>query len=324
VSGIEPLTVVFFVMGTSLVLLVYLLLTGRRTRVQARLEEMAEDPAGLTPSGPAGPALARESLEEMARAALPRMGEVLLPSSDEDRSRLQARLIRAGFYGPRALKVFLGVKLSLMLGFLLAGLAAGLTGLVRLEVGLIFGGLLGTLGLIAPSFWLDRRKAERQGHFRRALPDALDVLVICLEGGSSLPAGMRRVAAELGTAHPVLAGELAIVLREVQLGRSVGEAVREMAERADLEELRSLASVIIQSERFGASLVKSLRIHSENLRYKRLQRAEEMAQKAVVKLLIPTILFIFPAMFVVVLGPPAMQIVKMFQSTSMPAGKGLP
>ena len=99
-------------------------------------------------------------------------------------------------------------------------------------------------------------------------------------------------------------------------GRTVEEAIREMADRVDVEELRSLAAVITQSERFGASLVKALRIHSEHLRAKRLQRAEEMGQKAVVKLLIPTILLIFPAMFVVVLGPPTMQIVKMIEATN--------
>src|SRR5262249_55502911 len=134
-------------MVVSLVLLVALVLAGRRPRVEARLEEMAE--------GQGGPPMLAAHL---ARAGLPRMGEVVLPGSDEDRSGVQARLIRAGFYGPNALKVFLGVKLALALSFLLAGVAGGLSGLVSLHVGLVFGGLLGTLGLIAPSFWLDRRK----------------------------------------------------------------------------------------------------------------------------------------------------------------------
>jgi len=168
------------------------------------------------------------------------------------------------------------------------------------------------IGMIGPSFWLDRRKKRRQTAFRRALPDALDVLVICLEGGISLTGAIRRVAGELRTAHPLLASELNIVQREVQLGLSSGQALRGFADRCDLEEIRSLASVIIQTERFGASLVKALRVHAETLRIKRLQRAEELAQMAATKVLIPTVLFILPGLFVVILAPAAIQIMAAF------------
>jgi tight adherence protein C len=166
--------------------------------------------------------------------------------------------------------------------------------------------------MIGPSFWLDSRKGARQTTFRRALPDALDLLVICLEGGLSLPGSLKRVASELRTAHPPLATELNIVQREIQLGRSPGESIQQMGFRTDLEEIRSLASVITQAERFGASLVKSLRVHAETLRVKRQQHAEELAQKASVKVLFPTLLCIFPAVFVVILGPAAYQILEMF------------
>ena len=168
------------------------------------------------------------------------------------------------------------------------------------------------MGLIGPSFWLDKKKAQRQTSLRRSLPDALDVLVICMEGGLSLPASLQRVADELQTAHPLLATELHIAQRDVQLGRSPGEALRHFGERSDLEEIRSLASVIIQADRYGASLVKSLRVHAETLRLKRRQHAEEMAQKAGLKLLFPTVLFIFPAMFVVILGPAMTRILRVF------------
>ena len=144
-----------------------------------------------------------------------------------------------------------------------------------------------------------------------ALPDALDVLVICLEGGLSLPGALKRVSSELRTAHPTLANELNLVQREIQLGRSPGEALQQMGIRTDLEEIRSLASVVSQAERFGASLVKSLRVHAETLRLKRQQYAEEMAQKAIIKVLFPTLLFIFPGIFIVILGPAAIQIYEM-------------
>jgi tight adherence protein C len=141
----------------------------------------------------------------------------------------------------------------------------------------------------------------------------MDVLVICLEGGSSLPLAIRRVSTELRTAHPLLAAELGIMQKEVQLGRTVGEALRHFADRSDLEEIRNLASIVTQVERFGASLVKALRVHADVLRQKRLQQAEEMAQKAAIKMLFPTILFIMPAMFIVVLGPTSLVVLETFR-----------
>src|SRR5262249_12817032 len=255
----------------------------------------------------------REKVRQLARTALPKMGAPLLPDDEESRTRLRTRLIQAGYYSRQAMVFFLGVKVLLMAAPAVLGLAAGLVGLCDVNYGALSGALSGIAGMIGRSFWLDRRKKVRQSSFRRALPDALDVLVICLEGGLSLPGAMRRVASELRTAHPLLAAELKIVERETQLGRSPGEALQQMGLRTDLEEVRSLASVITQAERFGASLVKSLRVHAETLRLKRKQQAEEKAQKAAVKILFPTLLLIFPAVFVVILGPAAIQISEFFR-----------
>src|SRR5262249_19575625 len=154
--------------------------------------------------------------------------------------------------------------------------------------------------------------SKRQTSLRRALPDALDVLVICLEGGVSLAGALKRVARELKGAHPMLAEELLIAEREVQLGRTTGDALRPFGERCDWEESRGLASVINQAERFGASLAKALRVHADSLREKRLFYAEERAQKAVIKILFPTLFCIFPGIYLVVLGPAVIQIIDMF------------
>jgi tight adherence protein C len=294
-------TMAFFLMGSSLVLLAALLVGGRRTRLDSRLRD-------LSGQGGAEP----DTVKQLARTALPKMGATLVPEDEESRTRLKARLVQAGYYGRQAMPLFLGVKLLLILVPPLLGLLASMLGLVEIGYGLLFGACFGMFGMIGPSFWLDRRKASRQSSFRRALPDALDVLVICLEGGLSLPGAMRRVSTEMRTAHPLLAAEMNIVQREVQLGRTTGEALKHFADRADLEELRSLASVIIQAERFGASLVKALRVHAETLRVKRLQYAEEMAQKAATKILFPTILFIFPSTFVVILGPAVILVLDLF------------
>jgi len=292
-----------FAMVSSLALILALLWSGRRGRLDARLQRL---------SGKAGSVPEIDSVAELARQALPRVGAPLMPKDQEERTRLQARLIHAGLYSRQALVLFLSAKMLLMAIPVVAGLAASLFGFVELQLGLVLGGLFGIAGLIGPSFWLDRRKAARQANFQRALPDALDVLVICLEGGLSLFGAFRRMTAELGAAHPLLASELIIVEREIQLGRSVGEALRAFGERADLEEIRRLASVISQAERFGASLVKTLRLHAEMLRLKRMQHAEEMAQKAAVRILFPTLLFIFPGMFIILMGPGLIQLLDAF------------
>jgi tight adherence protein C len=292
-----------FLAGSSLVMLIFMLVGGRKNHLSHRLDDLA---------GKGGPAPQPDAVAHFARSALPKIGAPLVPKNEEERTQLQTRLVHAGLYSRQAMVVFLGVKLLLMVGPALLGLAAAVVGLVPVRSGLVGGALLGVFGMIGPSMWLDRRKAARQSAFRRALPDALDVLVICLEGGLSLPGAIKRVAGELRAAHPVLAAELNIVQREVQLGRSSGEALQQFAGRADLDEVRTLSTVIIQAERYGASLVKSLRVHAETLREKRLQHAEEMGQKAAIKILFPTLFCIFPGMFLVILGPAAIQIGAMF------------
>jgi tight adherence protein C len=291
-----------FLMASSLTLLIFLFVTRPKGRLDERLRHLSGKGGSADPMG------------SIARSALPKMGAALMPDKAEDRTRLQARLIQAGYYGRQAIYFYLGIKLILIVLPPAIGLAAAMFGLVEISTGLIGGAIFGIIGMIGPSFWLDRKKSKRQISFRRALPDALDVMVICLEGGLSLPASFKRVAGELRTAHPLLATELLIVEREMQLGRATGEALRSFGERSDLEEIRSLASVINQSERFGASMVKALRVHAESLREKRLQRAEEMAQKAATKILFPTLLFIFPGVFIVILGPAFIQIWAMFQN----------
>jgi tight adherence protein C len=282
--------------------IVALIASSRKARLDARLQDLKKGKS--TPE----PAPVVKPMRNMAAAAIPKIGSTLVPSDEKERTRLQARLVQAGLYRRQAMPVFLGVKMLLMTGPAIIGLAVGLIGLTPIRHAVLGGACLGVIGMIGPSKWLDRKKGKRQMAFRRGLPDALDVIVICVEGGLSLVGALRRVAGDLRSVHPELAFELDIVQREIQLGQTAGEALRRLGERADMEEIRSLAMVIIQSERFGAGLNKALRIHADTLRLKRQQRAEELAQKAGTKVLFPTLLFIFPAIFVVILGPAMIQI----------------
>jgi tight adherence protein C len=288
-----------FVAVSSAVLLFFLVTGSRRNRLEDRLGELGEEKKDDT-----DPA----SMAQLAQTTLPKIGLPLLPKDEAELSRLQRRLMHAGFYSRQALLLFLGVKMLVIMCPIIAGVLVGLAQLWPLDQAVLIGVGVGGLGMFLPGFWLGRRKAARQTTLRRALPDALDVLVICLDGGLSLPAALRRMSTELRSAHPNLAMELAIAQREIQLGRTAGEALRQLGDRTDMEEMRTLASVIMQSERFGAGLVRALRVHSEGIRNKRMQRAEELAQKAATKMLFPTLLFIFPGVFIVVLAPAVIKI----------------
>lgn len=216
---------------------------------------------------------------------------------------LRDRMVHAGFYeegleeGLRVLRFAL-LGLAVLVVYVVSAL-----GLMSWKQGLLLGLMVGISAAIAPGLLLGHLKRKRQAAMRLALPDALDVIVICLEAGLSLSASFARVARELAEVHPTLSLELKIVEREVQMGRSLGDAVRNFAARFDLEELRSLSVAVGQADRFGASVTRGFRVFADGMRLKRQQRAEEMAHKASVKLIFPTAFFIFPAMFVVTLGP---------------------
>jgi tight adherence protein C len=260
---------------------------------------------------------------ESAPAAAPAMHHsatpTIAPTQDEQsRRQLAERLIQAGLYRRNSKAYYVFVKI--LLASLVAGIgvAAAMFGVLTLFQGVLCGAIAGLLATVLPSFWLDIQKRKRQTALRRALPDALDVIVVCVEAGLSVPAAITRVSRELKTAHPMLATEMVIVEREIQMGYSTGEAIQRFAGRFDLEELRSLASVILQAQKFGASISQALRVHAEGLRTKRFQLAEEKAQKASIKLLFPTIFCIFPALFVVLIGPAVFDIYKFLVNFSVP------
>jgi tight adherence protein C len=170
----------------------------------------------------------------------------------------------------------------------------------------------GAVGFLGPSLVLSAQVRSRQRLLRHALPDALDIMVLCVEGGASLNAAVSWVTEEIGPVHPELGAEMEIVQREMQLGLSAGEAFRGFAERCGITEARDLAATLLQSEKYGASVAKTLRLYADSARQERQLWAEEMAHKAAVKIMFPMLLCIFPAMFIVLLGPPAFQMAKLF------------
>jgi tight adherence protein C len=303
------ISMLVFLSTSGLVLAFFIWRNRDIWHAKARVRELGSSPRT---GGGSDAGTQRGGLGQMVLSKLPSVGTPLLPTNEAQRGQLQRRLIEAGIYDRNALPLLLGVKMLLMAAPVALSVLLAATGSLT-PIRAVFAGIVGIcLGMIAPGLWLDYRKKSRQGSLRRGLPDALDMLVLCVEGGVSLTAGLQRVIAELHTAHPLLAAEMDLVQREMLLGVSAGEGLQKLAARADLEEMRNLASVIIQSERYGTSIVKALRIHADTLRQQRQQRAEEMAQKAAVKILFPTLLCIFPAIFIVILGPAAFQILAIF------------
>lgn len=230
------------------------------------------------------------------------------PKSPISKVALRDRLVHAGFYRESFLPLLRTVRFSLLGLMVLGGYLMSRMGLVTPQMGITTGLLGAAFAALMPGFLLDYLKARRQVAMRRALPDALDVIVISLGGGLPVAASFQRVASELVGVHPLLAAEMSIVQREVQMGRSLGQAMYNLASRFDLDDLRSMASVIQQSERYGASVTRAFQVFADGLRTSRIQQAEETARKASVKLIFPTVLFIFPVMFVVILAPAFIQL----------------
>jgi tight adherence protein C len=224
----------------------------------------------------------------------------ILPKSDAEVSVIQKRLIRAGFRKDAAVQIFYGAKVLVPLALCIVAVA---TGLASYSPFFAYAIALG-LGFLLPDFWLGRAIKKRQKKIRSALPDALDFLVICIEAGLSLDQATARTAAELSLSHPAISDELDIVVLEQRAGRLRSDAWKQFAERTDVDTVRVLATVLVQAEQLGTSVTKTLRVHSETLRTKRRQQVEEQAAKTSVKLVFPLVLFIFPSLFVVVLGPP--------------------
>ena len=223
----------------------------------------------------------------------------VLPKSDAEVSIVEKRLIRAGYRNESAVKVFYGAKVLIPL---LLCLIAIVTGIANASPFFAYATALG-LGFLLPDFWLGRQISKRQKQIRLGLPDALDFLVICIEAGLSMDQATARTAEELRLARPALSDELDIVVLEQRAGRVRSEAWRQFADRTDVNTVRILVSVLVQSEQLGTSVAKTLRIHSETLRTQRRQQIEEQAAKTSVKLVFPLVFFIFPSLFVVTLGP---------------------
>ncbi len=236
----------------------------------------------------------------------------LAPISAEKAQKLQKKLMHAGYLSPQAAIIYRALQFIFLPGLPL------LTFLLWLSLGYALSDsykwlLLATLvAYVVPRQTLDNMVAGRQQRLRWGLADALDLMVVSIEAGLGLNAAMVRVSQELKNVHPDISHEFELVNLEIQVGREREVAFRNLAERTGVDDLRSFCAILIQADRFGTSVARAVRVYADSLRTKRRQRAEQAAQKAAVKLLLPLALFLFPTLFIIILGPAAIHLMRDF------------
>lgn len=249
----------------------------------------------------------RQERAQQLGALLKWLGGALAKSNDPAARHV---LVHAGYRHPNAAAMYWGARLGLMavlgLGGFLLGPAFG-AGIVGGTLAALWGAVLGWL---LPAFYVGSQAKARQKDIQRALPDAVDLLVVCVEAGLALNQALVRVAAEIKHVSRVTSEELVLTNLEIRAGVPREDALRGLGERTGVADVRSLVAMLIQTDRFGTSIAQALRVHSDTVRTKRRQRAEEAAAKTTIKLVFPLVLFVFPALFVVILGPAVITMVR--------------
>jgi tight adherence protein C len=286
---------------------------GRRDQVSERLERVGnrgEDASGVFTNAEDAPS---STWEKIIRP----LSKLARPSDSVELSQARLKMVRAGYKGDRALEIFLGTKILLapVLPVLFLQLNSHREQPLAFPVDIVIAVWLCGLAFWIPNLILNSKVKERQQALERALPDAMDLLVTCVEAGLGLDAAMSRVSEEMALASPVLAHELNQAFLEVQAGIPRADSFRRLAERTGVEDLRALSAMLIQTDVFGTSVARALRVHSDSMRVKRMQRAEEKAAMVSVKMTIPLVLCILPSLIAVVMGPAVVMIKLAFGSS---------
>lgn len=280
----------------------------KQSRAGDRLDRLVKQSLQGRLAGPSTLVKRQDKIQRQVTKAAQTLAKPLKPSNEVELGKLQSKLLNAGFRGEHALQIYLGIKfLCLLVALGIAGpICYAKYGATRQGVMyMIFGS---AFGFYLPGLVLSYLKSKRSEAIFLGLPDALDLMVVCVEAGLGLDAAMRRVANELAASTPIICEEFAIANFQLQMGRSRKDVLHDLGARTGVNDMRALAAVLIQAERFGSSIAQALRVQSDSMRLRRRQLAEERAAKTAVQLLFPLVLFIFPGIFVVLVGPAAIQI----------------
>jgi tight adherence protein C len=279
--------------------------SGKRSRAEERLSDFRDGSGRKKRDEPKKAAMSR-----MLEHAAPSLAKPLQPKSEKEQSRLKLKLGYAGFRSEAAPQIFLGCKfIMLMVGLVLGGgttlAIMGMTQKSLFQIVLLAGGMFYFPDAVVMYLGKKRKESIFLG-----LPDALDLLVVCVEAGLGLDQAMRKVADEMKKSYRTIAEEFNLCNLQLQMGRSRAQVLQELGSRSGVDDLKSLASILIQADKFGSSIAQALRVQSDSMRTRRRQIAEEKAAKTAVKLIFPLVLFIFPGIFVVLVGPAAITMVR--------------
>lgn len=285
--------------ATMIIIGVIGVIWGKDWALNARLEEIQRQRSDTTAAQQAR--LRTEQRQEQLRKFLENIGGWIAQRARMGLEDTQNMLLQAGYRYSQGAAVFLAFRVLLtltlvLLGMGVAGAGSGITALLWPLIG-------GMFGWILPNFYIKRKGKKRKQEIRRTLPDMLDLLVVCVEAGLGLTQAFQRVTQEMKRISPVFYEELSIMMMQLQTGSNQEEAFRDLARRTQVDDLRSLSTMVIQTMKFGTSISRTLRVFSDTLREKRQQEGEEQASKASIKIMIPLVLFVMPAVFVVILGP---------------------
>jgi tight adherence protein C len=286
------------------------MISQRNSRTQDRLARFSRPPSLLDIPDPTGE---REERFKGLKGTLQSMGGLTAPQTELEQSALKVKLANAGFRSESAAAIYSGLRFASLVGFAVLSLIwlwmFGLTLKGALLVCITTG-----LGFFLPGIVLWVLRSQRQQAIFLTLPDALDLMVVCVESGLGLDAAMRKVCEEMKDHAKVIAEELSLANFQLQMGRPRREVLHDLGVRTGVDDVRSLAAILIQADRFGSSIAQALRVQSDSMRTRRKQIAEEKAAKTAVQLIFPLVLFIFPGIFVVLVGPAALKIIDAFKN----------
>jgi tight adherence protein C len=300
-SPVIALTLVFASVFLAIVA-VYRIWTVREA-YQNRLKGAPQGGGSVKGSG--GGSSLRYADEGMLLRVTASLQKHIVPSSEALNSKIRRRLVQAGYMNPSAVRTYFTFRFILGLGLpIVFGLSAPLfSHALNLSQILIIGAALAAVGLLLPSIVVALRVRRRQRDIREGFPDALDMLLVSVEAGLGLDAALNRVSDEIGRVHPVLSEQLHLTSLELRAGKSREDSLRNLADRVGIDEVRSLTTLLVQSERLGSSVAQTLRVHADEMRNKRVMRAEEKAHSLPVKLAIPLVLCILPSLLIILLSP---------------------
>ena len=278
---------------------------GGKTKTESRLERINSRTAAVEETSGT-----KENIQKLLAKASPTLSESMAPKNEAARSKMKQSLNEAGYRGENAVATLSTLKaISAIAGLVLGGGISLLTNGIDMWT-LIYTGLATGLAMYLPDMVVVYQGMKRKQKVFLGLPDALDLMVVCVEAGLGMDQAMRRVSEELVKTHPVIASEFNVCNQQLQMGKPRESVLNELGDRNGVDDLRTLASVMIQVDKFGTSVGRALRTQSDSMRVRRRQIAEEKAAKTAVKMIFPLVLFIFPGVFVVLVGPAAITMVK--------------